>query len=208
MKQTEQQHVVYLLGIILIVLLACVRLLPTIEVPLIGSLTPFGAIAILASMLFATKKLYAYLVPLALYAFTDTFLLYVMYPQHQNKIFLYDGWYWVYLTLLVAVWIGLRVMKDIDSNRIIYRIIGTCGLVTFVHFSITNFGVWVQGGCVATTPIYPATILGLINVYINGLPYAVSMMVSTTLLLSPMYILFTWTQKKVNTHTHSIAMHR
>jgi hypothetical protein len=108
--------------------------------------TPVAAIALFSGAYL--KKKYALIVPLALMMASDLFI-----GMHNVVLFTWGGF--VLITL-----VGLRLKKRKNISGILYTSLGS----SLLFYIITNFGVWLMGW-------YPATLKGLFDCYIMGLPF-------------------------------------
>ncbi len=133
-------HPAWLLGTVF--LLAIFRFVP--HPP---NATPIIAMALFAGAVFS-KRIYAYLVPLAAMLFSDLVLGF-----HSTILY-------VYIAVIAAVLLG-STLKKISVFRL--------GIITitasFIFYLITNFGAWLHHD------MYSQNWLGLIQAYIAGLPF-------------------------------------
>ena len=70
--------------------------------------------------------------------------------------------FFVYLGFFVNTFVGTYFLQ---INRSVIRITGCGFIAAFIFYVISNFGMWLSGLA------YPMTLQGLIECYINGLPY-------------------------------------
>ena len=68
----------------------------------------------------------------------------------------------VYLGFFINTFVGIFLLR---RNRSFIRLTGCGFIAAFIFYIISNFGMWLSGLG------YPMTIQGLIECYINGLPY-------------------------------------
>lgn len=172
------------LGLLIALLLVSVgvRLFPYVAAdPLslsyLWGVTPLFAICLFGAAYFERKQ-DAYLVPLASYFASDVLIGVV--SGHIEWAF-YDNQAFVYLAVALNVAIGF-VLR---THRQWWSIAGTGLAGGLVFFLVSNFGVWAT----ADRSMHPATLDGLLNVYILGLPFYRNLTVSTlafsALLFSP-----------------------
>lgn len=113
--------------------------------------TPVGALALFAGIYLARKSRWALILPLAVMFLTDLAIGF-----YDTKLMLV-----VYGSFLFYGVFGLLV-----KNK---RNVGTIALATlagsFLFYLFTNFAVW------AFSPVYPATLEGLMLSYTMGLPF-------------------------------------
>ena len=136
-------------------------------IPHLPNFTPISATAIFGGAYL--KKKYAILLPLLALAISDYLLLYINPFQTPMVNFsrIYPIWAMFHPTTLY-VW-GSFVISGliglfIRGKKKTRYIVGASLLASIQFFLITNFGVWMGG-------YYGMTFKGLINCYIEGLPF-------------------------------------
>ena len=130
-----------------------------------SNFTPVGAMALFGGAYFSNKRL-AFLFPLLTLWLSDIIIDSFIYGH--GLVLFYSGWYISYAAFALMVVMGLAIKKPTVSNITLF---GTLG--SFMHWVITNFGVWAQGS------MYPKTGLGLMQCYTLALPFLSNSIVST-----------------------------
>lgn len=127
--------------ILIIILAAAARLLP--HPP---NFTPIGGLALFSGSKISSR--FGFIIPLLAMFISDVFLGF-----HSTMIY-------VYLSFMIIFFIG-RLIKKIGVGQILLA-----GFVSsLLFFLITNFGVWLS------TNMYLKNLNGLMNCYVNGLPF-------------------------------------
>jgi len=138
-----------MLAYIFVFLAIAVRFLPHpwMFTPVVGSLLFFGARG-------SRRQLW---IPLALLVASDLVLTRFVY----HYVFLWDQ-------LVIFAWYGaiLWLGTTLGSRPKVLRLIGTSLASSVSFFLITNFTSWVVG----TLP-YPRNLSGILDSYVNGLPF-------------------------------------
>lgn len=127
--------------LLIIVLAAVARLLP--HPP---NFTPIGGLALFSGSKLSSR--FGFLIPLSAMFLSDLFLGF-----HSTIIY-------VYISFLIIFFVG-RLIKKVNPTGLFFAILGS----SFLFFLITNFGVWLA------TDMYIKNLNGLLNCYINGLPF-------------------------------------
>lgn len=148
------KNTLIILGII--VLVAASRLLPES----IANFTAIGAIAFMGGALFENKWL-KYLLPISILAISDLALNTLVYSEFTNSGLFYDGMLWVYLPFVISVFIGQRMLKQMNVSKVLL----TALVSGSIFFLLSNFGVWMSG------VLYPKTATGLVEAYTMGIPF-------------------------------------
>ena len=99
----------------------------------LSNFSPVGAMAIFGGACFS-KKWKAFLFPLLALLVSDSVLQFTVFPY---KGFLYHGWYFVYAAFILMVMVG-RLLKEIKPLNVFLAAFA----VTFIHWVVTDFGVW------------------------------------------------------------------
>lgn len=146
---------------IMIILAALSRLLPHPD-----NFTPITGMALFGAAHF-TKKYWAVLIPLAAMWVSDLVLNNVvyanLYPEYYNGMVLV-GDYWVYGSILLIAFIGMRFLKNVK----ILPLIGVSLVSSVLFFLLTNFGTWMSAWGMTT---YPRGFAGLLECYAAGIPF-------------------------------------
>lgn len=156
--------------------------------PLIN-FTPIGAMALFGGAYF-TQKWKSLFVPLITLFISDIVINVFVYDGSYG--IMYKGWFFVYISFGLAVFIGKWLMRSISIKNLLISAVS----VSLVHWIIADFGVWL-GGCLDITTGLPYTndIKGLMKCYILALPYMKSFLLSTVLYSTLMFGIFELAQK-------------
>lgn len=126
--------------------------------------SPIGAMALFAGAYFSNQYK-AFLTPVIILLVSDLMIMQLIYPEYSNG-FLYDGWYWTYISFATMVGVGVLFRGQKFLQSVVFG-----GLLAgVVHFLISNFGVWL-GGLAITGQPYPKTFSGLMMAYVAGIPF-------------------------------------
>jgi len=134
--------------------------------------TPVAAIALFSGAYL--KRKYAIIVPLILMAVSDIFI-----GMHNVLIFTWGSF-------VLASLLGTFLRK----KKSFFSIAGMSLLSSLLFFLVTNFGVWAMGW-------YPATLKGLIDCYIMGLPFLRDFTVATLLYTALFFTAFELIARRV-----------
>lgn len=162
----------------------------TTSLPLLN-FTPIGAMALFGGCYFGNKSK-AYFFPLATLFLSDLVMMFTMYPEYRSGL-LYEGWYIVYGTFALMVFIGNTVIKTVNVTNVVLSAL----VAALAHWVITDFGVWMAGGLDITTgKPYTKDWAGLARCYINALPYLRSMLAGNLIYSALFFGAFELLQKK------------
>ncbi|MCA9379814.1 hypothetical protein KC675_01400 [Candidatus Dojkabacteria bacterium] len=122
----------------------------------IGPNVEFVTIASLGAGYFMNNKKLALIVPLVIMALSDAVI-------GNTSIFIFT-----WSAFLLTPIIGIALSKiNIQKSTAYPALVGLSGSI----LSVIIFFLWTNFGVVVTTAMYPDTISGLINSYINALPF-------------------------------------
>jgi Family of unknown function (DUF6580) len=131
--------------------------------------TPLAAVTAFGAFYFRSW-LPAILLPSAVLAVSDLFL-----PSHDNWLVPVS----VHVMAIVPLLLGRAARNSEGWRRIAFW--GMCGFVpATTFFLVTNFAVW------ASKSMYPATLAGLAECYVRGLPFYRTMLAGDVCFLSLM----------------------
>ena len=123
--------------------------------------TPIGAIALFGAAYF-TRKMWAFLIPLAALWLSDLYLNNVVYSQfYEGFTLITPGFLYLYGAFILIVLLGFLLFDKITFPRVIGGALGA----SLIFFVISNFGVWIS------SPMYPLTMEGLIMCYTAAIPF-------------------------------------
>lgn len=131
--------------------------------------SPIGAMALFGGARF-NKGWKAFLFPLGSLFLSDVILHQTVFAEYTSG-WLYSGWYWVYGAFVLMVLAGRLLMKTATVSRFI----GAVLVATFIHWIVTDIGVW------AGSKIYAQNLPGFLNCLIAAIPFEWRFWASTTL---------------------------
>jgi hypothetical protein len=132
-------------------------------VPHTYNLTPVGAIALFGGA-YLGRNWIAFFIPLLAIYLSDFILNNFIYtPSGSDLVFSYEGWYWVYGSYVLIVFLGAILLKKVTVTKVLLGALGS----TAIFFLISNFGCWPG----TVPPVYTKDINGLMNCYIAGIPF-------------------------------------
>ncbi|MEX0660257.1 MAG: DUF6580 family putative transport protein [Balneolaceae bacterium] len=147
-----------------------------------ANFTPLGAMALFGGVYFTRIKSFAF--PLLALWLSDIVL---------NRFFIgewvlfYDGFLWVYGAFALMVLVG----KWMQANKSVARFVGSSLVIVFIHWIVTDIGVWLS------SPLYPLTLEGFILCLIAAIPFELNLLGGTLIYGSVMFGAFEWSKKHV-----------
>ncbi|NLR78577.1 DUF6580 family putative transport protein [Chitinophaga eiseniae] len=132
----------------------------------IAMFSPVGAMALFGGASFSQKwKSYAF--PLLALFISDIVLMQFFHRQYAEGL-LYKGWMWNYASFILIVLLGQLVIKKASVGNILISAVGAA----FIHFLVSNFGVWISGSTnLLTGQPYTKDLAGISSCYIQAIPY-------------------------------------
>ncbi|RNC79506.1 MAG: hypothetical protein ED557_15655 [Balneola sp.] len=129
------------------------------EVSILSNFSPLGAMALFGGVYFKSWKGYAF--PLLTIWISDIFMnRFIFFGEWK---FFYDGFIWVYGAFALMVLVG----KWLHPNKSVLRFIGSSLLIVFIHWIVTDIGVWIG------STIYPQTLAGFWACLVAAIPYEI-----------------------------------
>ena len=131
-------------------------------IPHIHNFSPIIALAIFGALHYKNKSL-SYIVPIISLWFSD-FLInnFIFKISNENITFLYEGFYWQYISYLTIIFLSLNFnKKKITILNVLFLTLSS----SLIFFVITNFGYWLTSG------IYSNNLSGLFECYVAGIPF-------------------------------------
>ena len=101
----------------------------------------------------------------AAYGFPVVLTLIKMYTTKISAVYFFTG---------LALWAVVFLTRKLNSRNTISlpRVAGTAVLSVVVYSLVSNFGIWMIGGCAAGDKLYAFNLSGLLACYQSGLRYA------------------------------------
>ena len=141
-----------------------------------ATFTPIGAMALFAGALFY-DRVSRYLFPVIVLLISDIILTFIESGLSTDNM-LYDGWFWVYLAFIVAVFFGEKIANHIRFTTIASTSVGTA----LVHWLLSDFGFWLTGGINVISGLpFARSLEGLMTCYTLGFPFFLKLAGSTLL---------------------------
>jgi len=148
----------------------------------LSNFTAVGAMALFGGAYFTSKK--AYLFPLLTLWMSDIFLTRFVYG-HEWKLF-YGGFYWVYGAFILMVIAGKILLKNVSIKNILIAAV----VITFIHWIVSDMGVWLASSR------YPKTIEGFWACLAAAIPFERNFLSGTLLYSAIMFGSFEWMKTK------------
>lgn len=176
--------------ILMIVLAVSYRLLQSNPVfSILSNLTPFGAVALFGGHYFRDKWK-AILVPIVALLVSDILLNRLYYYDHW--VFYYDGMLWVYGAFAATVVMGM-FMGKVTQLRVIWFGIGAA----FLHWFISDLGLWIGGGIDITTGLpFTKDWNGLVKCLALALPFLRNMLIGNLVFCGVLFGSFEWMRRR------------
>lgn len=181
-QQKFNPRTIVLLLFMMAVALLRVVLNPEWGFAYLSNFTPVGAMAIFGGAYFTSKK--AYLFPLLTLWMSDILLSRFVYG-HEWKLF-YGGFYWIYIAFILMVIAGKILLKNVSVKNILVAAL----VITFIHWIISDTGVWLAG------TRYPKTIAGFWACLTAAIPFERNFLSGTLLYSAIMFGSFEWMRSK------------
>ncbi len=102
-------------------------------------------------------------------------------------VLFYDGFAWVYGAFALMALVG-RWMK---TNESIARFLGSSIIIVFIHWIVTDIGVWLG------STIYPQTLTGFWACLVAAIPFEINLLAGTLFYGGIMFGAFEWLKRKV-----------
>jgi hypothetical protein len=155
----------------------------------LSNFTPIGAMALFGGCYFKSKWK-AFLVPLLTLWLSDLIIDSVVY--YHSLTWFYDGFIWTYAAFALMVVIGMFIKKVNIKSIIIASLVAT-----FIHWIVTDFGVWLGHGLDVTTgKPYTYDLAGLWKCLYLALPFEKNLLVGNLVFGGVLFGAFEWAQRK------------
>ena len=150
----------------------------------LANFSPLGGMAIFGGAYF-NRKWKAFAFPLLMLFISDLILHQTVFKKYGNG-YLYNGWYWVYGSFALMTIVGMRVLKKITINRFILSALAC----VFIHWIITDLGVWIG------SKIYAQNFNGFVTCLQKAIPYEWRFLAGTLAYGVILFGLFEWINRK------------
>ncbi len=146
--------------------------------------SPIGAMALFGAAYFrSSNKAFGF--PLLTLFVSDVVLSLTAYKEYNHGL-LYSGWYWVYAAFALMVLAGKLLIKEVTVKNILMAALS----ITFIHWIVSDMGVWLQGST------YAKTFAGLWACLAAAIPFERNFLAGTLVYSAVMFGAFEWLQKK------------
>jgi hypothetical protein len=180
----------FIILIIILVAISAIRIPNAAQLTPWANYTPIGAMALFGGAYF-TKKWKAILLSLSTLLVSDLIINTMIF--HTKFGIMYSGWYWVYFTFLLITLMGRWLLHSVSVKNFFLASV----LAAAAHWLILDFIVWAGAGKDIRTmlPLSRDT-SGLLQCYLQGLPFAKYFLGGTLIYGSIMFGLFEWLNKR------------
>jgi len=146
----------------------------------LANFSPVGAMALFGGTYF-NKSWKAFAFPLLTLFISDFILQQTVFKAYGNG-FLYNGWYWVYAAFVLMTLIGKWIIRNVTVHTFLLSVL-TC---VFIHWIITDIGVWIG------SKIYAQTMGGFIDCLVAAIPFEGRFLAGTFVYGIVMFGSFEW----------------
>jgi len=171
----------------IIVVIATIRVLNNFstEITVLANYSPLAALALFGSAYFK-GNIKPLLFPLMAIFISDVVLFSTVYKNYGNG-FLYREWYWVYGAFLLMGISSKLIIKKITIANIAIAILAA----VFIHWIVTDLGVWIG------SKTYAQTWSGFILCLDAAIPFELRLLLATVLYSTIMFGVFEMIQRKI-----------
>ncbi len=156
----------------------------TTRIDAIAAFTPIGAMALFGGAYFSRGK--ALIFPILILWISDVMLNKLVF--FGEWMLFYDGWYWTYGAFGLMALVASYSMK----NKNIVTFLGSSVLIVFIHWIVTDLGVWLSGSA------YPPTLAGFWACLVAAIPFELKMLAGTVGYGSVMFGSFEYMKRKIS----------
>jgi hypothetical protein len=142
---------------------------------LIANFTGVGAVALFGGAYFK-NKINAFLLPVLVLFLSDLGLTLTM----GKKYGFYEGWYYTYIAFILMVLVGKLMISKVN----VASVLGASIVGVFIHWIISDFGVWFGSS------LYPQTLAGFWACLVAAIPFELNFMYGTLAYSALMFTAF------------------
>ncbi len=162
-RKFNSRVLVLLLFMVLIIGLRVIApLSPDFKV--IANFSGIGAVALFGGAYFK-NNINAFLLPVLILFLSDLGLALTMGKDYG----FYSGWYYTYIAFILMVLVGKLTLKKVN----VQHVIGAGLIAVFIHWIISDYGVWLG------STVYPQTFAGFWECLVLAIPYEKNFLYST-----------------------------
>lgn len=155
--------------------------------PFLTGLTSMGAIALISGIYFA-KWQHAFFFSLVILFISDLVIQNIVYHGQYGN-FLYPGWMFVYGSFSLIIILGRRI----STKATLFQLVSATISASFLHWIITNLGVWITNGLDITTgQPYTHDLLGFCKCFYLALPFLKNFFLGTLFYSLLLYSIIEW----------------
>jgi hypothetical protein len=175
-----------ILLILFVLLTAVIRVVAKLDPRFssIANFSPIGAMALFGGAYF-TKEWKAFGFPLLALFVSDLILSFTVLNQFRHGL-LYGGWYWIYGTFVLTTLAGKWIINQVTVSTVLLSVF----FCVFIHWIVTDFGVWLNSTLYAKTPG------GFIDCLIAAIPFELSFLAGTIVYSFILFGTFEWMQHR------------
>ena len=171
---------------IIILAIAAMRIPNAAQLTIWSNFSPIGAMAIFGGATFA-QRWKAIMFPLATLLVSDLLINTLVF--HGRFGIMYGGWYWIYGAFALLVLVGRFVVKNITAGNVLLAAVAG----SLLHWLLADFSVWMSGGTdLRTMQPLARNWQGLMQCYLQGLPYFKNFLLGTTVYSCIMFGMLVW----------------
>lgn len=165
---------------LIIVLIAFIRVFNNFSthITVLANYSPLAAMTLFGAAYFKGKGK-ALLFPLLTIFLSDLILFATVFKDYGNG-FLYEGWMWVYGAFVLIALSGKFIIQKINIQRIALAIVAA----VFIHWIVTDLGVWIG------SKTYPQTWTGFNACLAAAIPFELRLLTATIVYSAIMFGVF------------------
>jgi len=172
--------------LLIIIIIAAIRVFNNYspQMTALANYSPLAAMALFGSAYFK-GNIKPLLFPLMAIFVSDIILFSTVYKAYGNGI-LYDGWAWVYGAFLLIAISSKLIIKNVNLQNITLAIVSA----VFIHWIVTDLGVWIG------SKTYAQTWAGFNACLAAAIPFELRLLTATVVYSAIMFGVFEWMQRK------------
>ena len=137
------------------------------EISVIANFSPLGAMALFGGGSF-NRSWKAMAFPVLTLLLSDVLLHITVFSRYSSG-FLYEGWYWVYGSLVLMALVGRLLLR----RPTIVRYLSATLAVVLIHWLVTDLGMWINN------PRFSQDLAGYIQCLTLAIPYELRFLTGT-----------------------------
>lgn len=173
MKNSSRIFVLILLMVFIVGIRVIAPLSPDFKV--LANFSGIGAVALFGGAYFK-NKINALLLPVLVLFLSDLGLSLTMGKNYG----FYEGWYYTYIAFILMVLVGKLMISKVN----VASVLGASIVGVFIHWIISDFGVWFGSS------FYPQTLAGFWACLVAAIPFELNFMYGTLAYSALMFTAF------------------